>query len=101
MLKLAQHRRTNSKLSASARARIVEAQKRRWQKIIEVRLDPANRPPRVPLPPRSPLYDKLVENIGGQFRADEASFVRQVQTSFANARVRKLTETDLGLMAGR
>jgi hypothetical protein len=101
MLELEKHASANSKLSASARARIVEAQKRRWQKIIEGRLDPANRPPRVPLPPRSPLYDKLVENIGRQFRADEASFVRQVQTSFANARVRKLTETDLGLMAGR
>ncbi|PYU78281.1 MAG: hypothetical protein DMG50_28120, partial [Acidobacteria bacterium] len=90
----------NDKLSPSARARIAEAQKRRWQKINGT-LGSANRPPRFPQPQRSPLCDKLVENIGRQFRDDEASFVRQVQTSFANARVRKLTETDLGLMAGR
>ena len=90
----------NDKLSPSARARIAEAQKRRWQKI-QGTLAWANRPPRFPQPQRSPLCDKLVENIGRQFRDDEASFVRQVQTSFANARVRKLTETDLGLMAGR
>src|SRR6266446_4883327 len=90
----------NNKLSASARARIVEAQKRRWQKL-KGTLAPPNRPPRDPQPPRSPLCDKLVENIGHQFRDEEARFVRQVQTSFANARVRKLTETDLGLMAGR
>src|SRR6266480_4743183 len=89
----------NDKLSPSARARIAEAQKRRWQKI-QGTLAWANRPPRFPQPQRSPLCDKLVENIGRQFRDDEASFVRQVQTSFANARVRKLTETDLGLMAG-
>ena len=88
------------KLSAAARARIVEAQKRRWQKI-KGTLALAVRPPRVPQPTRSPLCDKLAENIGRQFRDDEASFIRQVQASFANARVRKLTETDLGLMVGR
>src|SRR6267154_468729 len=100
MLEWEKRASANSKLSASARARIAEAQKRRWQKFRET-LAPANRPPRAPQPPCSPLCDKLVENIGHQFRDEEARFVRQVQTSFANARVRKLTETDLGLMAGR
>jgi hypothetical protein len=84
----------NWKKRASARAQIAEAQKRRWQKI-KGTLASANRPP------SSPLCDRLVENIGRQFRDDESRFVRQVQTSFANARVRKLTETDLGLIAGR
>src|SRR5260370_22245788 len=82
------------KKRASARAQIAEAQKRRWQKI-KGTLASANRPP------SSPLRDRLVENIGRQFRDDEARFVRQVQTSFANARVRKLTACDLGLMVGR
>ena len=100
MLELEKRASTNRKLSPSARARIVEAQKRRWRKIRET-VASANRPPRIPQPPCSPLCDKLVKNIGRQFRDDEAGFVRQVQTSFANARVRKLTESDLGLMAGR
>jgi hypothetical protein len=100
MVELDKRASINGKLSPSARARIVQAQKRRWQKIRET-FAPANKPPRATQPPCSPLRDKLVENIGRQLRDDEASFVRQVQTSFANARVHKLTETDLGLMAGR
>ena len=97
MLESEKRASANGKLSAAARVRIAKAQKRRWQEM----LARSNRAPQVPPPPRSPLCDKLVENIGRQFRDDEASLVRQVQTSFANARVRKLTETDLGLMAGR
>ena len=100
MLELEKRASANGKLSSSARARIAEAQKRRWQEIKGTPA-PANRPPRFPQPQRSPLCDKLLENIGRQFRDDEASFVRQVQMSFANARARKLTETDLALLAGR
>jgi superfamily II DNA or RNA helicase len=100
MLELEKRASTNRKLSPSARARIAKAAKQRWQKFRET-FAPADRPASVPQPPCSPLCDKLVENIGRQLRDDEASFVRQVQTSFAKARVLKLTETDLGLMAGR
>jgi superfamily II DNA or RNA helicase len=91
----------NDKLSASARERFAVETRKRWQKYRAAALAPQDGPPRVPQPPRSPLCDKLVENLGRQFQADEASFVRQLQTSFANARVRKLMETDLRLMAGR
>jgi hypothetical protein len=94
MLESEKRESANRKLSASARARIAAEARKRWQRI---RATPAQ----VNIPPRSPLWDKLIENIGRQFRDDEARFVRQVQTSFANARVRKLTENDLGLMAGR
>jgi len=103
MLESEKRAAANRKLSASARARIAAAARKRWQKFRT--LAQVNTPPRalaqVNIPPRSRLCDKLIENIGRQFRDDEARFVRQVQTSFANARVRKLTETDLGLMAGR
>jgi superfamily II DNA or RNA helicase len=104
MLESEKHEAANRKLSASARARIAAAARKRWQKFRGT-LAQVKRPPRalaqVNIPPGSRLCDKLIENIGRQFRDDEARFVRQVQTSFANARVRKLTETDLGLMAGR
>jgi len=78
----------NHKLSPSARARIAVEARKRWQKY-RAALAPADGPPRVPQPPRSPLCDKLVENLGRQFQADEASFVRQLQTSFANARKKR------------
>ena len=68
---------------------------------MEEGLTPANGPPRVPQPPRSPLCDELVQNIGRQLRDDEASFVREVQRHYANARARRLTETELALMVGR
>jgi hypothetical protein len=90
----------NDKLSPSARARIALEARKRWQKY-RATLAPADGPLCFPQPPCSPLCDRLAEKLGRKFQTDEASFVCQVQTSFANARVRKLTETDLCLMAGR
>src|SRR5580700_9093249 len=87
----------NIRLSTWARKKIAEAQKRRWQKIRGT----SNQPPRVAQPLRSPLREKLVINIRRELRGDEARFVSQVQRCFADARVRMLTENDLGLMAGR
>jgi hypothetical protein len=93
----------NQGLSAWARKRIAEAQRRRWQKIRgaanQPRRDP--QPPRVAKSPCSPLREKLVKNIGRELQNDEARFVRQVQRCFADAGVRMFTENDLGLMAGR
>jgi hypothetical protein len=91
MLELEKGAMANHRLPTWARKKIAEAQKRRWQKIRGT----SNQPP------RSPLREKLVKNIGRELQADEASFVRQVQRCFADARVRMFTENDLGMMAGR
>jgi SNF2-related domain/Helicase conserved C-terminal domain len=93
----------NIRLSAWARKKIAEAQRRRWQKIRGTSNRPARdpQPPRVAKPLSSPLREKLLKNIRRELQVDEARFVSQVQRCFADARVRMLTENDLGLMAGR
>ncbi len=99
LLQLRAQTTTNGHLPASASERIAEAARERWQQLKGT--SPLVGTPRVLQPPRSPLCDKLVEHLGRELRQDEANFIRQVQTSFANARGRKLTEIDLGLMARR
>ena len=101
MLELEKGAMANHRLSAWARKKIVEAQKRRWQKIRGTSNRLPHDPPPVAKPLRSPLREKLVKNIRRELQDDEARFVRQVQRSFANARVRPLIESDLGAMAGR
>ena len=93
----------NIRLSAWARKKIAEAQRRRWQKIRGTSNRPARdpQPPHVAKPLNSPLREKLLKNIRRELQVDEARFVSQVQRCFADARVRMLTENDLGLMAGR
>jgi hypothetical protein len=95
----------NDRLSVLARKMIAEAQRRRWQQLRGA-LAAANRRPRDPQarvgkPPRSPLWGRLVENLGRELQDDEAKFVRRVQARFADARIRMLTENDLGLLAGQ
>ena len=103
MLELEKGAMANHRLPAWARKKFAEAQKRRWQKIRGTSNQPTRdpQPARVAQPLRSPLREKLVENIGRELQDDEARFVRQVQRCFADARVRMFTENDLGLMAGR
>src|SRR5579859_2133529 len=55
----------------------------------------------VPQPSRSPVCEKLTAHLGRELLAQEAAFIRQVQTTYAEARFRNLTETDLSLMAIR
>ena len=55
----------------------------------------------VPQPSRSPVCARLTAHLGRELLAQEAAFIRQVQTSYANARLRDLMETDLSLMASR
>ncbi len=99
LMELRKRSSANGKLPASARERIAAAATARSQKLKETSA-PA-KPPSVPQPPRSPLSEKLVENLGRELRHDEATFVRRVQASHANARLRNLTESDLGTIAGR
>lgn len=65
----------------------------------DVRL-PKAKPNGVPQPPCTPLCAKLLENLGRELRADEASFVRRVQMAHNNAGVRPLTESELMGLAG-
>jgi hypothetical protein len=51
--------------------------------------------PFVPQPPASPLYQRLVKNLGRPLNYPEAGFVRKVQMLYANAESRYLTESDL------
>jgi superfamily II DNA or RNA helicase len=51
--------------------------------------------PLVPQPPASPLYDRLVQQLGRPLNFLEAGFIRQVQTLYANVGSRQLTECDL------
>jgi hypothetical protein len=60
---------------------------------------PKTKPRGVPQPPRSPLYGRLVENLGRKLLFDEAAFVRQVQTFFSNVSVREPNESDLSLVS--
>jgi len=61
---------------------------------------PGRKPPRIPQPPRSPLADRLGEKLGRDLQADEGQFIRRVQAAFGTARLRALTESDLGQIAG-
>jgi hypothetical protein len=54
----------------------------------------------VPQPPRSPLYIRLVENLGRELLSNEAAFVRQMQTFHANTAFRQPDESDFGLITG-
>ena len=58
------------------------------------------RAPRVPQPPRSPLYLKLLEKLGSELQEDEAEFVRKVQATYQSAALRTLTESDIAAIAG-
>ncbi len=49
--------------------------------------------------PRSPLREKLLENLGRKLRDDEETFVRHVQTIYGEAAFRQLTEADLARMS--
>ncbi len=51
--------------------------------------------PLVPQPPASPLYKRLVEQLGRPLDYSEAGFIRKLQTLYANAGFRQLTENDL------
>ena len=51
--------------------------------------------PLVPQPPASPLYERLVEQLGRPLDYAEAGFIRQMQTLYVNAGSRPLTENDL------
>ncbi|HBW21386.1 MAG TPA: hypothetical protein DEH11_21430, partial [Actinobacteria bacterium] len=62
---------------------------------------PKNKPPRdIPGPPRSPLYNRLVENLGRELRSGETAFVQRLQTFYATSAVRPPVESDLGLITG-
>jgi hypothetical protein len=54
--------------------------------------------PLVPQPPTSPLYERLVEQLGRPLDYVEAGFVRRVQTLYGYARSRQLTESDLSVL---
>ena len=72
-----------------------------WQnfKLLDTLPPPKIKPPRsVPQPTRSPLYDRLVEQLGRTLDQTEADFIRKVQTLHTNAGFRQLTDTDLGLL---
>ena len=49
----------------------------------------------VPQPPASPLYKRLVEQLGRSLDYAEAGFIRKVQTLYINASSGQLTESDL------
>ena len=51
--------------------------------------------PLVPQPPASPLYERLVAQLGRPLDNAEASFIRKVQYLYAYAHSRQLTESDL------
>jgi hypothetical protein len=66
----------NDRLSVLARKKIAEAQRRRWQQLRGA-LAATNRRPRDPeervaKPPRSPLWGRLIENLGRELQDDEA-----------------------------
>jgi superfamily II DNA or RNA helicase len=51
--------------------------------------------PLVPQPPTSPLYERLVAQLGRPLDYVETSFVRKVQNLYTNINFRQLTEGDL------
>ena len=51
--------------------------------------------PSVPQPPVSPLYQRLVEQLGRPLDGVEATFIRKVQNLYANIDFRQPTEGDL------
>ncbi len=57
--------------------------------------------PLVAQPPASPLYERLVEQLGRPLDFPEAGFIRKVQTLYANASYRQLTENDLSQLFPR
>jgi hypothetical protein len=93
MLELQKRASANGKLSDSAREPIAETSKARgqtdrWQ-------------PRVPQPPRSPLWDKLTQVLGRNLLQDEARFVRGLQEFHERSRISPLMERDMGALSGR
>ena len=54
--------------------------------------------PLVPQPPISPLYERLVAQLGRPLDYVEAGFIRRVQTLYGYAGSRQLTESDLGML---
>jgi superfamily II DNA or RNA helicase len=87
----------HKRLSSAARSRIADAQRRRW--LASRGLAAASAEPSVPEPSPSVLSEKLSQHLGRQLRKDEANLVGQLQTLFAKRR--QLTESELGLIAGR
>src|SRR5690606_10456618 len=80
------------------RARIAESARERGQRV-KNNASPAKRPRGVRQPPRSPLYNKLVEHLARELTAEEADFIRRVQAAYNNAGFRSFTEADLGSLA--
>ena len=71
------------------------------EKSVASLIPPKNKPPRgVPQPPRSPLYDRLVEHLGRELMMDEAALVRKMQTFYADTAYRQPNESDLGIIIG-
>ena len=59
-------------------------------------LSPKPAPPRgIPQPMGSPLYRRLVEHLGRELVLKESEFVRKVQSLYAQATYRELTDNDL------
>ena len=56
---------------------------------------PARPARRIQPPTRSPLYQRLIENLGRELMLMEAGFIRNVQALYALANRRQLTENDL------
>jgi superfamily II DNA or RNA helicase len=56
---------------------------------------------RVIQPPPSALYKKVAESLGRELEEDEARFVRLVQECYGRMDGRKITESDLHMLAGR
>src|ERR1043166_5112573 len=88
MLELRKRASGNGHVAPSERESIANRARARWQRVKDV----------VPVstqPPRSALSDKLAENLGRDLRQEEANFVGQVQSSYANAGYRTFTGWDL------
>jgi hypothetical protein len=54
--------------------------------------------PIIPQPPTSPLYQRLVEQLGRPLDFSEAAFIRKVQNLYSNVGYRQLTESDLRVL---
>ncbi len=57
--------------------------------------------PSVPQPSSSPLYARLVDRLGRPLNPAEAAFIRKLQTLYASANYRQLTENDLSQLFPR
>ena len=61
---------------------------------------PRKKTPRsIPQPPASPLYSRLVENLGRELLRPEAAFIEAVQLLHGQAAYRAITDNDLSLIS--